>query len=408
MDAMIDLETPAVDPVKRFEEELGRHFLSLRRALLMLLEELGSPRTPSLLQRRLGVGYTICWQIFQITKVSDAAAAAQHTPSPEGLKRLLALPQASSVSQHTAESVQSASEEFRRFVKRHADDLASFDSMLVSSVPDDRAEKILIQRRRAAYNATSHVWGIQTDMNCMTMIVRRNANDLLDGAGLFIHRGIRRLRPDVQVTLMGYHTGSDNHPVHREPMDKLAAEQYQAPFLPEFCSKPMPRIERQALPSGWILHNLAGQAIGRVANFNCAFGYTVKDQPYIRDANNRSLVQFTHSYIRRPAALLVMDLVVHRPSFGVVQPERAMHPYHEGHAFLDSAAGIQPFPLDESVVMIGPADEVDLAEVPRYAEMLQYAAASADWNLREFDVYRLRIPYPVMGSTIRQYFYLNA
>lgn len=39
-------------------------------------------------------------------------------------------------------------------------------------------------------------------------------------------------------------------------------------------------------------------------------------------------------------------------------------------------------------------------DVPRYAEMIQYAFDRLGWDEARFDVYRCRVEYPVMPSSV--------
>jgi hypothetical protein len=49
----------------------------------------------------------------------------------------------------------------------------------------------------------------------------------------------------------------------------------------------------------------------------------------------------------------------------------------------------------------GGLDSAPLREAPRYREMLQFACERLQWNLSEFDVYRLRIEYPLHHTTVQ-------
>ena len=65
------------------------------------------------------------------------------------------------------------------------------------------------------------------------------------------------------------------------------------------------------------------------------------------------------------------------------------------------------FPVDEVITMEGRADAVELADIPRYSELLRVAANAVSWDLSEFDVYRVRMPYPIILSDIRMFFYVD-
>ena len=50
------------------------------------------------------------------------------------------------------------------------------------------------------------------------------------------------------------------------------------------------------------------------------------------------------------------------------------------------------------------AGAVECAEIPRYPQMLKAAMAKVGWDPSMFDVYRCRVEYPVVPSTVRVLF----
>ena len=57
--------------------------------------------------------------------------------------------------------------------------------------------------------------------------------------------------------------------------------------------------------------------------------------------------------------------------------------------------------LLESVMYLGQGLSVlPTREVPRYVELARYATDRLGWDADRFDVYRCRIEYPVMPSTV--------
>ncbi len=394
-----------------FVSELGHQMRSLRHALAGLLEQLGSPDTPTRLQRQLGVAYTVCWQIFRIVQAGDVADEARNAPSPGALKGLLAAARTCGAGEETIAGVAAAADRYRRFVRTHAEDRRAFESMVVAATAEPTAEKVLLERRRAAYRAVSHVWGVQTDLQCATMMIRRSAKgDTTDTLSVFAQRGIRRLRADAHVTLMGYHVNpaatfdpKDNLLMH-QAVDVEAAARFGLPILPQFSSQPLPDVKVITLPSGWRIYNLAGNDVGLRANIDCTTAYTINDIPEMAD-RGRWLNHVTVSCIRKPVALLVMDLLLHRASFPGAEIQQAVYQYQEGDMSQDAVRQAQSFAGDERIACLGPADTASLVELPRYGEMLRFASGKVGWSLADFDVYRLKMSYPMMGTAARMFFY---
>lgn len=405
-----DLASPE-SPKQDFGSELIHSIAPLRSGLERLLKELGSPRTASALHRLTGGGHTVCWQVYRLVFAENIVAEARHAPTPAALKRLLVEARASGVREETIRSLEQAAAAFQRFIKTHADDRAAFDSMLVGASSDESTDKIVLHHRRAAYRANSHLWGIQSDFTGWTMIVRRSASDeATDDISLMVQRGDRRLRPDARLPLFGYHDNpseSSQSQSSRRPLNPEAAEQYGIPFLPEFCSKPLPKTLKVLIPPHWVLHNVAGNDVGMRRSVDCAYGTIKRDSPLMEDAAGRRLFHSSFLNNRKPSALFVMDVILHRADFAGVKPELMVYQYQGQNLSQEAAVLSQQFPLEERVAHLGRADDVELAEVPFYPEMLRSAAGAAGWDLHDFDVYRVRIPYPILGSMIRVFFYCD-
>jgi len=58
-----------------------------------------------------------------------------------------------------------------------------------------------------------------------------------------------------------------------------------------------------------------------------------------------------------------------------------------------------PLPLAQSIQPLGPvASAPTVPEIPRYLELLAYGMAHMGWNMADFDVYRLRLAYPMLST----------
>lgn len=70
-------------------------------------------------------------------------------------------------------------------------------------------------------------------------------------------------------------------------------------------------------------------------------------------------------------------------------------------------AQCQQLPIRERVVSLGSgADAVQTPEVPQYPEMFRYVCRILGWDPDEFDVYRLRLAFPVLSSDVKLQFHL--
>lgn len=398
----------------QFERELSEHVARLKHVLRQMLTELGSPRTPTLLQRQLGVGYTICWQIFQVVRRDDGSASTQHAPSLGALKRLMEPARANGVTPETADAVRAAADAFHAFIRQHAEDRDYFDSMVAGTSTTDNAKNVLVQRRRAAYRANSHVWGAQNDLWLVAGLVRRFADDptRVDLIALSRQQGLRRLRADATVSLLGMRIDPSRGegpaaraPATRDALDPGAAAATGMPLLPEFSTNPLPRVTCTTTSTGRRVFHWIDDAVGLKSSCDIATGTISHGIPMPVGQDGRRHMTLTSTVRSKASALLVLDLIVHRDSFPGVQVHAVVHEAPDGAPALDELPSLHQFPIEEGVTHLGRAAGINLAEFPRYRAMLEHAAALADWPLDAFDVYRLRVPYPTMNAVHCLYFY---
>ena len=63
--------------------------------------------------------------------------------------------------------------------------------------------------------------------------------------------------------------------------------------------------------------------------------------------------------------------------------------------------------LRETVIHLGKGPAVvHSPDVPRLAEMVEYACEQLGWDVNRFDAYRCRVEYPVMSSKVTMRFEL--
>lgn len=400
--------------IEQFGQELSDHLGRLRQALRQMLTELGSPRTPTILQRQIGAGYTICWQIFQVAKSDDQSSGTQNAPSLGALKRLVVLAQGSGLTAGTAALVQGAADEFHRFIRRHAEDRDYFDTMVAGAGPSSKAMSVLVQRRRAAYRSNSHVWGSQNDLWLLSSVLRRSESDpsKIDLITLACQKGLRRLRADANVYLMAMKLDSANHDTPSEQddllknaLDPAAAAETGMPLIPEFSTHPLPKIICTTTRTGRRLFNWQDDTVGLKSSCDLVTGTINRGVPWTVEGDGRRQMVVNYSSRIKPSALLVMDMIVHRDSFPGVQVQSIVHAsLAETTTLAEAQAGLQ-FVVDEGVTPLGRADATNLAEFPQYRSLLQHSAGKVGWRLEDFDVYRLRMAYPIMGAVHRLFFF---
>ena len=140
--------------------------------------------------------------------------------------------------------------------------------------------------------------------------------------------------------------------------------------------------------------------MGRGGSLTSIHGEVIRGvEPRYRDAQHRDLVIGVQP--RTPSELLITDLILHRDLFEDPAPRLEVL----SDLFGDALA-IEPFECDrletsETIELLGAGVEVLRApEIPRYTEMIRYAYDRLGWKGSEFDVYRLRIAYPLIPTCL--------
>lgn len=397
-----------------FATELQGAIEPVQAALRELLEEWGSPASATELMRLSGADRTICWRVFRVAYAEDVAAEAKNVPSPAYLKKLLAAAESAGISGDTIRAVVEAAEGFQRFIKGTATDRAAFVTMTAGVSSDTGGEKILSAQRRAVYRGQSHVSGVQTDLQYQSAILMRSAAGGTDTLALTTQRGLRRLRPEARLPLYAYHTNPSGKPGVVEvegAIDPEAAAKYGLPLLPRFSKRPFPEVERWPLTAGFCMHNVAGREVGAKSDLDFSIGTYKENAALMTDADagggERRLYHLSFAYTRKPVALGVHEVLVHRESLKGVKPELMVYQYTEGMVSQEAARNAQQYPLEERLMRLGRADNATLDEIPWYGEMVRYATGLKGWDLKEFDVWRVRIPYPILNSMVRIWFYVE-
>lgn len=394
-----------------FEAATQAATAGVRAALLGLVGQISAEvRRPRELQKVMGLDYKICWQVINVIQAPDPLSAARYTPSAPALKRFLVRAQEMGVSTGHVDAVREAVEEFARVVKVHADDLESFQSMVSAVAADDGDVGTReIQHRKLAYRSMSQIWGAQTEALLGMSMIRRSASgkgvDQCQGTAKL---GLRRLRPDVSPIMYGSRAHTDVAESGRPQQVAVFpeyAEQFSAPLVPEFCSQPLPRLRTVKAGGGWTYAKLATEGIGRQSDSDLAFAVWAENVPFTIDGDGRRVFRGGTTF-RNSTAFYLFDLMVHRPSFGSVSPEVICIQDIPGDESPEVSRNAAQLVLREKVVGLGSADTINgVAEWGQWPKFVAAVFGRLGWNPAEFDLFRLRVQFPVFGSVIRVQFY---
>jgi hypothetical protein len=354
------------------------------------------------LQKLLEIDYKLCWRIFKVIRAEDPLTGMNHVPTLRSLRLVVEAAERAGAPLPLLKVLEQSVGRLHEVVQAHAGDRGSFESMVSIAAGGNDASQADQMHRRNAHRSLSHLWGVQSDTAVQLYMMRlcpdRPAVQMCSVAGKY---GLRRLKPSAPAMISGYgpnDASADGQGWYMTPLDPRAERLHGAHVLPTFCTHPLPPLRISVAADGYRTVELDDNGIGRLSAADIVTGSLVT----CGFASNEELQAHRWLSVRTssPVGVSVIDLLLHRDSFGAVQPKVACYGSMMSEAKQAVTAGPQ-FSHDE-VTALGSANvAASNPDVPRYAELLTYAFARVDWDARDFDVYRFRMSYPILHSVTR-------
>jgi hypothetical protein len=397
------------DNSESFATQAAGAIAALQEALRVLVGSLPDVRIrrPNDLANALGVDPKLAWRVSQVINGSDPFGAALHVPGRSGMRIFLTAAAGRGAPQSALSAAQAAYERFAELVYLHAGDRRTFDMLIAGHVRQDRQRGDLYHRK-LMFQGMSYVWGVQVRVQTLTAIAAPAADSrMLDAAVLKTYADLRRIRPNVPWRITRTYTadalGEVQTALVREPLDPGIHAGEEGPGLPlltEFCSRPLPECRRVEAPRGVVDYQLVEGAVGNTACITIATGEVVRSvEPRYRTERYRSFnVDFI---LRTPAELLVFDLLISRDLWEPALPTLGLYSDLFAEGLEWPRLECDRIPIHERVEYLGTGlENLAVAELPRYADMVRYAFERLGWDSQRFDVYRVRMKYPPIPSGI--------
>ncbi len=141
--------------------------------------------------------------------------------------------------------------------------------------------------------------------------------------------------------------------------------------------------------------------VGKCAAVTCMEGHLTR-KPVQRYSTEGDRKGGSAVAVRTPVEVAILDLLLHEDTYGPIEPSVFVHAEHTGEMPWEGLIhNRHRLPVHHSVVYLGKGPTaLHTPDVPRYAEMARHVFERAGWEAERFDVYRCRIEYPVMPSSI--------
>lgn len=394
-----------------FQSDAERVLHRLRTTLAEVVAGVpGRVSKPTDLQRTLRVDLNVCCKVLKAVSAPGVLAVGLHLPGVLALRSFLKAARRAGVAEPVVDAAAAATEAFNDLVTVHADDRSTFDSMISSLVTSDDAANVTFQHRRATARGQAHLFGMQARALFKCLLIQPNADDprMLDLANLTGFVSLRLWRPArTPIVLTPAYTTDDDESsirsVRREPLGPGGDQTAGATLLTEFCEGPPVRLREVSTAPGRVLGELVGVGIGNKAAVTCVEGHLNRAAvPRYQDAGNK--IGGHLAEIRVPCDALFLDLVVREDTFGPLRPTVNMYADHLAELRAPGASAWQRMEY-ETVEHLGRgASALYTPEYPRYPELARHAFERLGWDGERFDVYRCRVEYPVLPSTMAIFF----
>lgn len=388
----------------QFRGDVANVVQSVRRRLAAVVESVcgGRPRAQDITDT-FGIYRKLGWQIWNVVYADDPLAAIRHLPNPRTLRVWHEAMQSKGISGELIARLDEAIAQFHRSVKSHADDREMLE-MLVESNAEALDEASAARWRKQAFTGNAYTWGVRAKCMLACAIIFPSATrdaffDMVRVQGLI---GLVRTRPGVRwpfAQLLIRDSEGKKLPHGREPLtpDAASVRETGVPLLEEFCSRPLPRVQRVPGNMGMVQDELLPGEIGQSAAADVVTG------EILREVSNAWADEPGHTSsfgtgVRTPTELLVSDQLVHRDLYPGVH--RELHVFGELMTQL-SRDERDRIPVPETVQHLGRvSDGISTADVPRHGEMLARVMKLAGLNPDDFEAYRVRMRYPPLPVSV--------
>jgi hypothetical protein len=407
---MRTLEQPKT-VVLPFEEQATSVLRRLRGAVSAVIEAVpgsGSISKAADLQRALNIRSTLAWQVYRLAYAAGPVVEASAIPGVTAMNHFFEAASARQVPNDVIIRARRAVEEFKAVVQAHAGDRSAFDSM-ISALDGSRSTHIDLQHKRAAYKANSHLWGVRakTQLSCFMHQPSADNPDMIDLVGIRGMIGLRRLRRNAPWVISRVRLSDadgrvqERHQIERgSPIDPIEDGAPAVSLLRDFCSKPLPKFSVAPGGEGLVNVELQPTSVGDQSAVTCLIGDAYRSV-FSLHSTPETPEHTMQTIVRTPCETLIHDVLLYHGMFPEQLPQVCV--YSDLRAVTTTLLGRERdlLPMSETVIYLGRGPQVlSTPDVPRYAEMVQYALDRVGWDASKFDVYRCRVEYPIMPSSV--------
>jgi len=360
------------------------------------------PGRPQEVSRRLDLHRNLTWKVSKIVTGTNPFAAVPLVPGRGGVEILCAALRKAGVDDSAVRRIEAAMDAFEAMIRDHVGDRATLDLVAGGFVPDASQRDTHVQARKKAFLGNSATWSVQARVLMSLTILAPCSTDpaRVDVAQIHGLVDLRRLRPDVSWPLFRLNAwdGTGNlFPLDGVPLDADAGPS-GVPLLRGFCSPRDLHLDVHHGAHGTEFDLPAGP-VGRLGDVTVVYGM-VTPSAGPQDASEGDTLCELASHILTPVERFHGDLLVHESLEWALQPRSEVLSLLEGRPL--HGPGKRPctlLPGETGLDALGSGiAALATPHVPRYDELLTHVFGRLGWDEREFEGFRLSMPYPPLPS----------
>ncbi len=339
------------------------------------------------------------WQLWNVA-YSDPLTSFRFLPNEHGIKVWGQAAVKKGVPKELIAGFEEAVDKVRDVIEVHAEDREMFE-MLVDANSEPSTDEAEVRWRKQAFAGNSFMFGARAKCVLSGAILypsaRPNWFNMVRLNGLI---GLVRTRVGVRwpiaTLVVQKPDGSDNAPM-REPLGNVAEfGNVTVPFLPEYCTRPLPPVERRT-DGQTICDELLPGIVGLTGANTIFTGEILHNVGPTHGLTGGEIAHFGTG-VRTPCEILISDHIVHKSIFPEARRELRVYSELISDTSRDDRDRLE---VSEKIENLGRGLlRVRTAEIPRYAEILAMSFERIGLDPNEFDVFRVRMRYPPMPASV--------
>ncbi len=397
-------------PIDQFHTDAASVLTNFRNAILGIVRStMAPPINGQELENALGIDKTLAWKVASMASATSPFDVARHIPGRSAINIIIRAGERTGIKLEVLERVRDAYADYEELMRQHAGDRASLEMMLITHAQNERA-KATHEYRKAAYRANSFLFGIQSQATFRTYMLQPSNEHagMFDMISLRGHIGIRRIRNDAPWTVhrsrVTDDTGSPITFQSAQPLDPSIETDIgtpPVPWMPKFCSQPLPNINRVSQRKGHIHCDILNGEVGNQAMTSCVLGEIVTGLASSSSSPGNETVELAMK-ADMPTELLVLDQYIHQDLVNFAQPKLNVYSELTGPTPpISNAASRHRIPMDEHPQYLGEGVASAYSpKMPQYPDLIRDAFEYSQWSADKFIVHRTIIKYPPTPSAV--------